>query len=148
MMKMKSGAKEAFVEFDSKWLAGFFDGEGSVGIYARNFNKDKTKCYYLTVVSLAQSGSLGKAILDECKQRWGGSVYQNKSDKVQTLNKIMWKWNISADKAVPFLEHILPHSVIKSEQIKLCLQFQTLPNKQKENQVAAKLAEQVKDLKH
>ena len=148
MMRMKRGARVEFVDFDSKWLAGFFDGEGSVGIYARNVNKDKTRRYYLTVVSLAQSGPIGKAILEECKSRWGGSVYQNKCEKVQTLNKIMWKWNISADKAIPFLEYILPFCIVKSEQIKLCIQFQKLPNKQENNQFAAKLAEQVKDLKY
>jgi hypothetical protein len=147
MTRTRLLAKVEFVEFDLPWLAGFFDGEGSVGIYDRNANKEKTIRYYVLVVSLAQSGPIGKKILEECQKRYGGSVYQNKSNKTQTLNKIMWKWNVSADKAEQFLQEIVPHCFVKSQQIRLCLDFQKLPTKRWDNITAKKLAELVKDLK-
>lgn len=147
MMKMKNAAAVEFVEFDLPWLAGFFDGAGSVGVYSRNYNRSKTTKYFVLVVSFGQTGPLGKMVLEECCKRWGGSCYQNKTNKSQTLNKIMWKWNVSADKAVNFLEEILPHSFIKREQILLGLTFQKLPSKLETNQQAAKLAELITDLK-
>ncbi len=135
------------MEFDTRWIAGFFDGEGSVGIYARNTDRSKLLKYFVLVVSLAQSGPLGQKVLQYCQEKYGGTVYQQKTTKTQTINKIMWKWNISADKAVVFLDEILPHTYIKTQQIKLSLDFQKLNSKRSDNITAAKIAELVKDLK-
>lgn len=135
------------MEFDDKWLAGFFDGEGSVGIYARNTDRSKVFKYYVLVVSLAQSGPLGEKVLKSCQEKYGGTVYRQKSMKTQSINKIMWKWNISSDLAVKFLLDILPYTFIKTQQIELSLDFQQLNSKRSDNITAAKLAELVKDLK-
>ena len=147
MTCVASVEKEELVEFSLPWLAGFFDGEGSVGVYARNTDRSKLFRYYVLVVSLAQSGPRGQKVLQYCQEKYGGTVYQQKSAKTQTINKIMWKWNISADKAVVFLDDILPYTFIKTQQIKLSLDFQKLNSKRSDNITAAKIAELVKDLK-
>lgn len=147
MISVKLVVRVDLVEFNLQWLAGFFDGEGSVGIYARNTDRSKLFKYYVLVVSLAQSGPKGQKVLQYCQEKYGGTVYQQKTNKTQTISKIMWKWNISADKAVLFLKDILPYTFIKSQQIKLSLDFQNLNSKRSDNITAAKIAELVKDLK-
>lgn len=135
------------VVYNLPWLAGFFDGEGSVGIYARNWDRDKKFQYFVLVVSLAQSGEIGRKVLESCAKQYGGTVYKQKTDKAQTLNKVMWKWNVSAEKAKIFLEAIHEFSVIKHTQIMYALNFQSLSSKRSDYQPAAKLAEIVKNLK-
>lgn len=101
-----------YVEFNLHWLGGFFDGEGSIGIYPRNLNKKKTVRYYVLVVSLAQSGVTGEYVLKNLQQKYGGSVYS----QIKPKHKVMWKWNISAKKAALFLRDIEPVLIIKRSQ--------------------------------
>ena len=131
------------MEFDVKWHSGFFDGEGSIGVYARNSDKKKTIKYFVLVVSLAQSGNIGKIIVEKLKEVFGGTVYINKSSR----GKVQWKWNISADKAVVFLEYVLPHLQIKGVEATLALDFQELNNKRFDNDLATQYANQIKQCK-
>jgi len=135
------------VVFNLKWLAGFFDGEGSVGIYPRNQNRTKTIRYYVLVVSLAQSGDRGKAVLDACKDRWGGSVYAQKHGDDVPASKVMWKWNVSSDKALQFLNDIFPYTYIKQEQISHALMYRELDSKVFGTEEADALALIIKKLK-
>lgn len=131
------------MEFDEKWLAGFFDGEGSIGIYARNYDRTKTKKYYVLVVSIAQSGNIGEQIISELEFRYGGSSYCQEKDGI----KPQWKWNISADKASKFLENIMPYLVIKKYEAELGIRFQQLESKSIASEVAALLANTIKQCK-
>ena len=108
---MKTPVKVGFVVFSLEWLAGFFDGEGSIGVYARNTNRDKSIRYYVLVVSLAQSGNIGKQICEKLQSIYGGSVYLGKS-----AHKPQWKWNVSADLAQQFLYTIKPFLINKKEE--------------------------------
>lgn len=128
-----------------EYVAGFFDGEGSIGIYPRSYNRKKTIRYFVLVVSLAQSGNIGKQILDHLASVFGGSVYENKSNQIH--KKQMWKWNVSADKAFQFLMWFKNYTTIKSKEIDLGLQFQILDNKRFDNEEAIQLVNEVKDCK-
>jgi len=130
------------VALDRKYLAGFFDGEGSIGIYGRNLDRTKTKRYYVLVVSLAQSGAWGKHVLTELKEHWGGSVYGQEGSK-----KKMWKWNISADKAADFLSWLREDLILKKDEADLALLFQKLDVKRDDNDAAMELAKAVKQCK-
>jgi hypothetical protein len=130
------------VALDRKYLAGFFDGEGSIGIYGRNLDRTKTKRYYVLVVSLAQSGAWGKQVLTELKECWGGSVYGQEGSK-----KRMWKWNISADKAADFLFWLREDLILKKREADLALLFQKLDVKRDDNEEAMGLAKAVKQCK-
>ncbi len=136
--------KEVSVEFSDEYIAGFFDGEGSVGIYPRSWDRTKTFRYYVLVVSLGQTGKLGKELLESLQEKYGGSVYENKQNGKK---KVMWKWNVSANKGAKFLEDILPYSYIKKEEILRCLEFQKLTYKRMEDEEATKLATEIKKLK-
>ena len=131
-------------DLDPKYIAGFFDGEGSIGIYPRSWNRNHTIRYYVLVVSLGQSGSKGKAILDELAFKFGGSVYQNTANGKK---KVMWKWNVSANKAKEFLRWMSPYLFIKREEASLGIQFQETPNKQYTDVTATQLAQLVKGFK-
>jgi len=125
------------VEFDPRYLAGFFDGEGSVGIY------DRGQGYYVLVVSLAQSGKHGETILKALQSKYGGYVGINKGP-----GKTMWKWNIAANKAKVFLDDIAPYLVVKKDEVYLSTLFQTSAIKRNDNPTAQRLAAKVKQLKH
>lgn len=134
--------KVEFVVFSIEWLAGFFDGEGSIGVYPRNYSRDKTHCYYVLVVSLAQSGKIGKTICDKLQNIYGGTVYLGKSK-----TKPQWKWNISADKAQNFLYVLKPYLINKKEEAELGFVFQSLSNKRNDNPEAIELANKIKQCK-
>lgn len=134
--------KAVFVVFSLEWLAGFFDGEGSIGVYGRNNDKGKKFKYYVLAVSLAQSGKVGKLICDKLQSIYGGSVYLNSKTK-----KPQWKWNISADKAQQFLYSIKPYLINKKEEAELGFVFQSLANKRTDNEEAIALAQQIKQCK-
>lgn len=127
---------------DLKWLAGFFDGEGSVGIYPRNWDRTKTIRYYVLVVSLAQSGVNGKIVLDKLKSKYGGTVTQAKS-----TGKPMFKWNIAANKAGKFLQDIEPFTILKKLQIQMAFKFNTLESKRHDNPNALEIDLQMRQEK-
>ena len=128
------------MEFDGNWLAGFFDGEGSIGIYPRNYNRTKTIRYYVLVVSLAQSGDIGEKVCKKLQHLYGGSAYAQKG----VTKKVQWKWNISADKAVDFLKEIEPFLIIKKEEALLGITFQSLEHKTSTDTLASEYADKVK----
>lgn len=130
--------------FDARWLAGFFDGEGSIGVYSIGKDRTKTISYYVLRVSLAQSGAVGKLVCGKLQALFGGTVYQNKDS---TIKKVQWKWNISSDKAAAFLKIIEPHLMIKKEESKIGRKFQVLKSKRVDNQDAHNYAEALKLIK-
>ena len=130
------------MEVNLEWLGGFFDGEGSIGVYQRNKDRSGQFRYYVLVVSLAQSGEFGKQILESLQKEYGGSIYEAKSK-----GKRMFKWNISADKAAKFLYVLLPHLYLKADEASNAVEFQGLPNKKEDNPIAILLANRIKQRK-
>ena len=83
---------------DLKWLAGFFDGEGSVGL-ARN---NTQALWRVPRVSLTQKDELD--LLTDIKTHYGGSI----NTHVRTKN--VFQWSLSgAEGAAKILEDILPY---------------------------------------
>lgn len=97
------------------WFAGFFDGDGSVGVYrdrykdARSPNTEAPR-YVLRASVCNQS----KWLLEGFVALWGGSI--SKQPRA-------WLWRISAAKAQWFLEDIYPHVVNKRDQVALALEY-------------------------
>ncbi len=85
-------------ELNKAWLAGFFDGEGSVGF--TNANRTDTKWMNIRV-SLTQKDELD--LLNEVKAYYGGSVSPH------SKRNGTYQWNLSAaDGVAKFLEDVLP----------------------------------------
>lgn len=98
------------------YLAGFFDGEGSVGIYTNGRKDGRTLRSQVTQnVSPAVT-----SLLEACRERWGGSLtVMNRDMKRQAYN-----WQTSGPKAAIFLREIRPWVILKAEQIDLAVSWQ------------------------
>ena len=130
---------ESYTPLSREYLAGFFDGEGCVGVYSRNSNKKDTLKYFVLVCSVSQKGDAGKELLDRIKLQFEGSIYRNGSG--------VWQWTTSANKADTFIRYILPFSNIKQPQLLKALSFQELPKKTFDFPEAVSLAQDIMNLK-
>lgn len=131
-------------ENDLIYIAGFFDGEGSVGVYKRNWDRTKTIQYYTSTATVAQSGKWGYEFVSLLKSEFGGHIRiaPNTDNKKQ-----MYHWQVDADRCATFLKAILPFLRYKREQVELLLEFQTLESKRVDNLQATETADKIKELK-
>lgn len=96
------------------YTAGFFDADGSVGVYPRRHrNRPSSRSYWLRA-SVAQRRHL--SIFAEWTTRWGGSLSEDKRGE--------WRWVVASAQARRFLEDILPFLRNKQPQAKLAIEFQ------------------------
>jgi hypothetical protein len=97
------------------YLAGFFDGEGSIGIYMNGQRQGLTLRVRLTQTVSPQSTMMLTAIRD----RWGGSLCPfNRS-----LRRNAWNWQVSAAHGHAFLCDIRPWLLLKAEQADVVLNW-------------------------
>lgn len=91
-----------------EYLAGFFDGEGSIGIYR-----------YLEPT--VQLGLTNEEMLRNLQNQWGGSVTKY---KCKTNRKPAWGWSLYSKAQIkPFLEAILPYLILKKQEALVMLEF-------------------------
>lgn len=93
-------------ELELAYFAGFFDGEGSVGMYEHG--------RYVVNVANTDVRPLARA-----KELWGGHL--NLQGKQKYSVRDLWHWNLYGHFARPFLEDIRPYSRLKAEQIDVYL---------------------------
>lgn len=96
---------------DLSYIAGFFDGEGSINLLTRKRKNWNTE-YQLTVAIGQKDG----ATLDWIKDKFGGNVYLVKRDN-------SFYWACSNRKAKLFLEQLLPYLQYKKPQAELALTY-------------------------
>lgn len=98
-----------------EYAAGLFDGEGCVYI------RKCTDRHYQLVVEVQMTDA---APIYALKDSYGGMVKEkNNSKRVNRRNSFVWY--MTATDAVPFLTDILPYTLVKHDQIKLALEFQS-----------------------
>ena len=100
-------------ELNLSYLAGFFDGEGSISILKRSKDAKWNISHFLRV-SIGQKD--GKT-LDWIKDNFGGNVYLVKRDS-------SFVWALSDNKAYEFIKIILPYLRYKKPQAELAIRFQ------------------------
>jgi hypothetical protein len=107
----------------SAYFAGFFDADGSVGIYASRKHLCGEPQYRLQT-TVAQNST---PILEAFAAQFGGTVRQARSMKGRFPNgRVSWYWRVSGDLAFRFLAVVESHLIVKREQAQLGLQFQAL----------------------
>ena len=102
------------------WLAGFFDGEGSVGLY----RKFKEGVFYAvsTRIAVAQTD---RTCLDKFHTLFGGSlVLLDRSERKTVRHTQYWSWTCdSTASANLFLQTIRKFLYVKAEEADLVMEF-------------------------
>ena len=113
------------------WQAGFFDGEGCVAIQQHRYNKTANSANttgqgrfgpktvrgnsYTIHVSICQKDRNPLLLF---RDAFGGLLYDYSANGVT-----YWRWIITTDSAVRFLEAIVPFSILKAPRIRLAVEF-------------------------
>lgn len=106
------------MDADIKYIAGFFDGEGSVGIY-KNSSK-KYPGFYLRTQITQNKGKEVEGLMLFLKNAYGGNLGEQK-----TLSSgIKYNWQLGSDSAVRFLEDIKPYLILKKKQAEIAIAWQ------------------------
>lgn len=97
--------------FDA-WAAGFFDGEGYVGIAVASNGTHRLDVIVTQV---------DRRPLDALAERWGGTVRMRRSTRARQRDSFVWQRHGSH--AVAFLRDVRPLLLVKAEVVDLALQF-------------------------
>jgi hypothetical protein len=96
----------------AEYVAGFFDGEGNVGIYAGG-GTGRTLRAQITQADSEDA----YALLFEMRARWGGSL----SAFNRSLLRNAWIYQVGGDGTYTLLHWISPYLRLKAEQVGLAL---------------------------
>lgn len=100
---------------DLAYMAGLIDGEGCILIN----HKGKRQRYTL-IVTVSNTSRL---MLDWITARWRGHMHVVKGSEAKN-RRIAWRWSMSSDLALHFLDEILPYMVVKRRQALLARRYQ------------------------
>lgn len=103
------------IRISTEYIAGFFDGEGSIGI--KRTNRESGISSYTLQVQVCQ---VNPVVLFYLKEKYGGSVQVHQNNE---RSRPAHHWTIWADKALAFIQEIQPHLLIKYEQAALAVEF-------------------------
>lgn len=100
-----------------QYMAGFFDGEGSIGIYRSSVKT--TENYYLRTQLTQNTSEDFLKFLKPFINYYGGNL-----SKCKTLSgKIKYNWQLSSIQAIKFLEDLVPYLILKKSQAILALKW-------------------------
>jgi len=101
---------------DLAYMAGLFDGEGTVSIV-----KPKDKCHRLHV----SIGSTDEWVCQSFKMMFGGTITKLKLVQgTRGYNRQAWKWSSSARIAHQMLLVLFPYLHLKRPQAEIAIKFQ------------------------
>ena len=103
-------------KLDRRWLAGFFDGEGTIGMYYRIYPSGKIN--FKRYVYLANTRL---DILESVKSEFGG--YIRMLHKKLNRERPCYQWQASGTLGNKFLSEIKDYLLVKNEQCDLWFQF-------------------------
>jgi len=120
---------------DAAWAAGFFDGEGYVGI-ARRRNKwlrkkDNTIQEYTAFCLVVKIGQVVEEPLIKLQKLFGGSIAKTARHKTKTNWHQIRNWEIQGPAAETFLIKVRPYLIVKAQQADIALQYRLTVNKGK-----------------
>lgn len=132
---------------DYAYIAGLFDGEGTIYIGKFRHSRDKYWVYVLRV----QVAMREKWVPEWLFFAFGGRL--NKMKQTKTPGATLWRWTIEGNKAVEFLKVVLPYLKLKRAQAELAIEFQRdrIPGKNTTDEQKAVMQAQrilMKELKH
>ena len=103
------------------WVAGFFDGEGSV-IVEYSKSPESYPGWRTSLHATLTQTSL--PCLELVQSRLGGTVKTSDNRTADTRRwAVQYTWSVRNQNAIDFLKKIAPYSVVKKEQIELALTY-------------------------
>lgn len=99
------------------YVAGLFDGEGSIGVYA--YERGKLRNVHFRTQMVQNETPASRLIWDEMRERWGGNI----STALSSTGRRKMNWQLGHGNAVAFLREIRPHLLLKSDQVDLALEW-------------------------
>jgi len=100
-----------------QYIAGFFDGEGSIGIY--HHGKIKQGFHLRTQLTNNQNKNTEK-LMSYLVDKFGGNL----SEQVTLSGKTRYNWQLNSDKAIFFLRKIEPYLILKKDQAIIVINWQ------------------------
>ena len=126
---------------EAAYVAGLFDGEGSVSIASARAQHGTFPQYWLFL----NITNTDEGLIAYLRERFGGFV--TSARQRQAHHRPCWKWTLQSEKAVEFLRLIRPHVRIKGPQIDLALEFQRRKRRWHHKHLTAEVIEQRANLK-
>ena len=105
------------------YVAGLFDGEGTVGI--RMGRKPGTTEGRFHSVNVAIT-STERSLVDWLKETFGGQVNPNHKENADRNYKDAWKWQLLSRHAGAFLEAVRPYLRVKGPQADVALRLRAV----------------------
>ena len=104
------------------YLAGFFDGEGSIGVY-ESMVKNRPSATTRSLVQALRIGVAGthRESIARLQRRWGGTMVPENRRTLLPNHKLTWYWTVTGSRAKTVLEQLLPYLSVKREQAALAL---------------------------
>lgn len=101
-------------KLDLAYMAGFFDGEGSISLYldARQYR-----------ISVSMSNT-NEWVVQWFHLNFGGSLYLEPKHIKNPNHRDAWRWQLIGKRSMPFLELLFPYLRLKREQAKIVMEFQ------------------------
>lgn len=127
---MKSERIKLGYETEKAYWAGFIDGEGSIMI-SKHFSKDglhKSPTYQVRV----DVASTNKKIIETLRKFANCGWLVKRIFKKENQNDAYY-WGCKSDKAIGFLEKLLPYLKLKRKQVLLVINFQQNKNSPNRN---------------
>lgn len=100
-----------------EWIAGFFDGEGSIGIY-----RNGQRTFHLRTQITQNASAATKEVLSALQNRFGGNLARMRGDIYR--GKMAFNWQLNGNVAAAFLGVVLPHLRLKREQAEVAIAWQ------------------------
>lgn len=113
-LKLGCSAETTAGLFDPPYVAGLLDGEGTILIY-------KVVDYYQLSVRIVNTDL---KVLESLKSLFGGCI-SGKCEKISKRTRPCWTWEIQGPKAAELLVELYPYVLVKRDQTRLALEFQS-----------------------
>lgn len=106
-------------ELSPQYVAGFFDGEGSVGIYFINTGKESGKVDIKFRVNTRITNT-NQEVLQRIKAKYGGAI--GSSRRNNSNSKWVYNLEFGREDSERLLIEILPYLIIKRERAKIAIE--------------------------
>jgi hypothetical protein len=122
----------------AEYIAGFFDGEGSVGVY-----RNGRGTYHLRTQLTQNVSPLVTELLMGLREEFGGNL-----SKQRTTHGVKYNWQLNSGKAVTFLATIEPMLLLKKEQANVAIAWwQTVARRQADGPVVCSTLKALKKVR-